>query len=67
VSAVGFKPPPVVPVSAYVIMKKVIQPVVEPQAPADGHTGVDHLMASWSDISALDEALARKMKEMTTR
>ena len=46
---------------------KVIQPVVEPRAPADGHTGVDHLAASWAAIEAADGALAADMKAMTTR
>ena len=46
---------------------KVIQPVVEPQAPADNHTGTDHLKASWEEIQAMDADLAAEMKEMTRR
>jgi hypothetical protein len=44
---------------------KVIQPVVEPQAPADGHTGVEHLLASWDAIKDLDPGLASDMQAMT--
>jgi len=46
---------------------QVIQPVVEPQAPADGHTGVDRLAASWEAIAKLDPALVEAMQAMTTR
>jgi hypothetical protein len=46
---------------------KVIQPIVEPQAPTDGHTGVDHLVADWDKIAKLDEQLVKEMQEMTRR
>ena len=46
---------------------KIIQPIVEPQAPADQHTSVAHLVASWAKIEALDKTLAAEMKAMTTR
>ena len=45
---------------------KVIQPIVEPSAPADGHTGSDHLAATWAAIEALDPALSAQMQAMTT-
>ena len=45
----------------------VIQPVVEPQAPADGHTGVEHLAVTWDKIRAADSELASAMMEMATR
>ena len=36
-------------------------------APADGHTGVAHLAATWDDITAADPQLSRAMAEMTRR
>lgn len=46
---------------------KVIQPIVEPKAPADGHTTAENLAASWSEIEKLDPKLAEAMKAMTQR
>mmetsp|Transcript_9015 Transcript_9015/g.11815 ORF Transcript_9015/g.11815 Transcript_9015/m.11815 type:complete len:468 (+) Transcript_9015:24-1427(+) len=46
---------------------KVIQPIVEPQAPQDGHTGVDHLVATWDKIAELDTSLVSEMQAMTKR
>ena len=46
---------------------KEIQPIVEPRAPADNHTGADHLRASWESIEELDTKLADEMKAMTRR
>lgn len=46
---------------------KVVQPVVEPHAPADNHTGAEHLVATWKKIEELDPPLAAEMKAMTTR
>ena len=41
--------------------------MVEPQAPADGHTGVESLAASWVAIDALDSKLVKEMQAMTAR
>ena len=40
---------------------------MEPRAPADNHTGTDHLKASWESIEELDTKLADEMKAMTRR
>ena len=40
---------------------KVIQPIVEPAAPADGHTGVEHLQATWEAIEGRWVATAPRL------
>lgn len=46
---------------------KVIQPIVEPQAPSDGHTASENLAVNWDMIEKLDSKLAADMKDMTAR